>query len=220
MVEAELLLTALLGAMRPDLLAIIHPWTTAPGRIDAPARTAEQEYELCTACCSLFINARTLREFEGFVVVVPPVGHVVMMFSPPVITGDNMRMDLRIMPKNERYAANMLCLSVPFAAVQMTSCPVTTFFVDDVDGAQGNPFELRRHRMGVRIGWGLRILHIVWQRQLSSQLASEFAAWAQSVTSKKWLWAAFLLTMVLSPTPPLLSCLGRATGVLDLSALF
>lgn len=135
--------------MRPDLLVVVHPWTSARGRIDAPATTGEQQYPLCIAGCTVLVNARTLRDLYGVVVVVPPVGFVVTTFTPPVITGDTMRLDLRTMPKSERYAANVLCLSVPSTAVTLRSCPVTTLYVDDIEGGQGNPFELRRHRKGV-----------------------------------------------------------------------
>lgn len=135
--------------MRPDLLVVVHPWTSARGRVDTPATTGEQQYVYCTSGCALFINARTLRDLDGVVMIVPPVGFVVTTFTPPLITGDTLRLDLRTMPKCERYPANMMCLSVPSSAVRTTSCPISTLNVEDVDGSQGNPFELRRNRKGV-----------------------------------------------------------------------
>lgn len=135
--------------MKPDLLVVVHPWTTAPGRIDGPATTGEQQYPLCIAACYMFINARTLRDLDGVVVVVPPVGFVVVMMTSPVITADVMRLYLRTMPKCERFSANVLCITVPSSAARVGSCPVSTFHVNDVEDGLGNPFELRRHRKGV-----------------------------------------------------------------------
>lgn len=111
-------------AMTPDLLVVVHPWTTAPGSIDAPATTAEQEYVLCSSACSLFINARVLRDMDGVVVVVPPVGFVVVALTSPVISEDVMSLELRTMRKTPRYPANIFCLSVPVSAVTMTACPI------------------------------------------------------------------------------------------------
>lgn len=135
--------------MTPDLLAVVHPWTSAPGQVDRPARTGEEQYGLCVTACHLSINARTLRDTDGVVVVVPPVGFVVVMMTPPVITVNVMRLHLRTMPKSERFTANILCVSVPSSAVCTRTIPVSTLFVNDVEGGLGNPFQLRRHRKGV-----------------------------------------------------------------------
>lgn len=138
-----------LDTVTPDLLAVAHPWTRAPRSVDALATTGELQYELCTSSCYLFIDAGTLRDLDGVVVVVPPVRFVVVSMTPPAITVDVIRVYLPTMPKCERFPANILCISVPPSAPRVGASPLSTFHVTDVEDGLGSPFELRRHRKGV-----------------------------------------------------------------------
>lgn len=135
--------------MTPDLLAVVHPWTSAPGHVDVPATTDEREYELGVTSCFLSLNARVLRELDGVAVVVSPVGFVVVIMNPSDVTGDVLSLHLRTMPKSERFSPNMLWTSVPSSAARAGTSPVSTLFVNDFEDGLGNPFELRRQRKGV-----------------------------------------------------------------------